>query len=81
MVFVLKNESPAVTGLSACTVISLQTFLLLPQLPIHLFYIALQLIDALALALLHKATDKEKQEENYKSHDHRAYSFLSDERI
>lgn len=55
--------------------------LLLTQLPLHLVNVLLQLVDALLLAFLHEASDKEKQEENHKSDYHLAHSFLSNKRI
>ncbi|WP_255720948.1 MULTISPECIES: hypothetical protein [Spirosoma] len=36
----------------------------------------LQLVNTLSLTLLHKATNEEKQEENYESNYHRSHSFL-----
>jgi len=55
--------------------------LLLAQLLIHLINIALQFVNALPLPLLHKATNEEKQEENYESNNHRSHSFLPAGRI
>lgn len=55
--------------------------LLMAQLTLHLVNVPLQFVDALPLAFLHEAPDKEKQEENHKSDYHLAHSFLSNERI
>ncbi|WP_425291199.1 hypothetical protein [Spirosoma linguale] len=54
---------------------------MLTQSPTHLVNIALQFVNALPLPLLHKATNEEKQEENYESNYHRSHSFLPVNRI
>lgn len=51
--------------------------MLLAQLPLQLVNVSLQLADALPLAFLHEAPDKEKQEENDESDYHVAHSFLT----
>jgi hypothetical protein len=55
--------------------------LLFVQLPSHRINVALQLVDALFLTLLHKTPYEEKQEENHKSDYHLTPSSQSNERI
>ncbi|MCX6212787.1 hypothetical protein [Spirosoma sp.] len=54
---------------------------MLTQSLTHLVNITLQLVNTLSLPLLHKATNEEKQEENYESNYHRSHSFLPVNRI
>ena len=63
------------------TIFDLPVRLLLVQLPLQLVDVPLQLANALTLAFLQEAPDKEKQEEHYKSDDHFAQFFLFNEQI
>ncbi|GAB2530946.1 hypothetical protein [Spirosoma aerophilum] len=54
---------------------------MLTQLSTHLVNITLQLVNTLTLTLLQKATNEEKQEENYESNNHRSHSFLPAGRV
>jgi len=70
-------DAPLTRGIRHFGIFVLSARLLLSQLLIHLINVSLQLINTLPLALLHEATDKEKQEKNHKSDYHLVHSFLS----
>lgn len=74
-------NAPLTRGIRHLCKFVLPARFLLAQLPLQLINVPLQLVDALPLAFLHEAPDKEKQEENHKSDYHLAHSFLSNERI